>query len=143
LSLVFVTVYKFGVWSIAVSYSIAAILDLLILLYLLGRKIGGFDMGRLFNPLAKISMSAAAMGASLYFPMKWLDFTIFDTSRTLPLLGLTAVAGIAGMLSYLFFTWVFKVEEIELLYKLVRKLNFTNKHQAAAQMGELSEEMQN
>lgn len=142
LSLIFVTVYGLGVWSIAMSYSIASILDLLILLYLLGRKIDGFDIYRLFSPLAKISLSAAAMGVSLYYPMKWLDFTLFDTSRTLPLLGLTAIAGIAGMVSYLFFTWIFKVEEIEMLYKLIRKLSFKNKHVAAAQAGELSEEMQ-
>ena len=63
------------------------------------------------------------MGVSLYLPMKILDLSL-DTSRVLPLIFLTLVAGLAGSAVYLFFTWIFKVYEIELFYKLIRKLRF-------------------
>ncbi len=118
LSLFFVKGLGWGVWSIALSYSFAAILDMLVMLFLLGKKVGGFNTKKLFMPFIKISISAVLMGFSLYIPMKLLDFSVFDTSRVIPLLILTGLAGISGVASYLFFTWIFKVEEIQLLYKL-------------------------
>lgn len=127
LSLFFIKVMNYGVWSIALSYSFAAILDLLILLYLLGKRIGGFGTRRLFEPFLKIIAAALLMSISLYLPMKLLDFVVFDTSRTLPLIFLTGVAGVFGMVSYLFFTWLFKVEEIQLFYKLARRITFKPK----------------
>ncbi len=54
LSLFFINVLNYGVWSIALSYSFAAILDLLILLYLLGKRVGGFGTRQLFTPFFNI-----------------------------------------------------------------------------------------
>jgi len=73
-------------------------------------------------PFTKIGMASALMGVALYLPMKFLDFSVFDTSRVIPLLLLTGTAALAGSAVYLALTWAFNVEEIELFYKLVRKL---------------------
>lgn len=127
LSVFFVRYLGFGVWSIALSFSFAAILDLLILLYLLGQRINGFDTMKLFMPFLKIVTAALFMSISLYLPMKFMDFVVFDTSKTLSLLLLTVIAGVFGMASYLFFTWLLKVEEIQLFYRLVGKLTFKPK----------------
>jgi hypothetical protein len=43
------------------------------------------------------------------------------------LLALTIIAGLCGVVTYLLFTKFFKVEEIELLYNIVRKLNLSKK----------------
>jgi peptidoglycan biosynthesis protein MviN/MurJ (putative lipid II flippase) len=100
---------------------------MLILLYLLDRKIGTLGTKELFWPFAKISVSAILMGITLYVPIKLLDQVIFDTTRTINLLILTVIAGLCGVVTYLMFTKIFKVEEIELLYNIVRKLNLTKK----------------
>jgi len=122
LSLLFVEYLHLGVWSIAFSFSITSILTFITLMVLFSSKIGGLGFERIVVPFTKISYSAIFMGAGLYLPLKLLDQFVFDTSRTVPLLMLTAVASLVGMTTYLFFTWVFKVEEIELLFKLARKL---------------------
>lgn len=122
LSLFFVEYLGLGVWSIAFSYSITAFIDMIVLMYLLSKKLGGFDPRALMAPFIKISYATVFMGISLYIPLKMLDQVVFDTTRTINLLMLTGIATTAGIASYLFFTWLFKVEEIELFYKLVRRL---------------------
>lgn len=122
LSYTFVAKLGLGVWSLALSYSLGSIIDLILLLALLSRRTGGFDWRAVFVPFGKIATSSILMGISLYIPMKLLDFVVLDTSRVLPLVLLTVIAGLAGMIVYLIFTRAFNVEEIELFYKLVRKL---------------------
>ncbi|EKE00043.1 MAG: hypothetical protein ACD_22C00100G0007 [uncultured bacterium] len=122
LSLLFIKVFGFGVWSVAFSFSITSIIDMLAMLYLLSKRVGGFGAGKLLIPFVKISYAAAVMGVCLYLPLKTLDEFVFDTTRTFNLMLLTGIAGALGMTAYLFFTKLFKVEEIELFYKLIRRL---------------------
>lgn len=123
LSLFMVTQLKYEVWAVAFAFSIGSMLDLVFMMYLLSRKVGGFNKNKLLVPFAKIAVSSIFMGISLYLPIKLLDIKYIDTSRTVNLLGLTMLAGIAGSASYLFFTKLFKVEEVQLLYKLLRRFN--------------------
>ncbi|MEK7595585.1 MAG: murein biosynthesis integral membrane protein MurJ [Patescibacteria group bacterium] len=121
LSVFFIKYLNFGVWSIALSYSISSIFDFLILLHLLGKKVGWFDSNTLIEPFVKISYAAFFMGISLYAPMKILEKFIFDTTRTVPLIFLTIIATSFGIVSYLFFTRMFAVKEVDLLYSLVSR----------------------
>lgn len=125
LSVVLVTVYSWGVWAVALSYSVATIMDAFIMFYLLSKKVGGFVLREVLLPFTKISYSALLMGVTLYVPLKYLDQVVFDTTRTLPLILLTTIVVFAGSISYLFFTWILRVEEIDLFYKLLRKLNLS------------------
>ncbi|OGC45912.1 murein biosynthesis integral membrane protein MurJ, partial [candidate division WWE3 bacterium RBG_19FT_COMBO_34_6] len=122
ISLIFVNMFKFGVWSIAFSFTITSILNFISLTYLIIQKIGGVEILKLVKPFTKISYAAIFMGAALYIPLKLLDQIVFDTTRTINLLLLTGIASLLGVVTYLFLTWIFRVEEIELLYKLARKL---------------------
>ncbi|MFZ2664113.1 MAG: murein biosynthesis integral membrane protein MurJ [Patescibacteria group bacterium] len=125
ISLSFVTYFKFGVWSIALAYSITSIVDMVVLLFLLDRKVGRFDRKRLVIPFVKIAWSTAFMGMMLYIPMRFLDEFVFDTTRTINLIALTLTAGVIGMGTYLLITSLLKVEEVELLYKLLRRLKIS------------------
>lgn len=125
LSLYFVRVLSLGVWSIAFSFSITSILTFILMLTFLIKKIGGIDYQELIIPFTKISYSALIMGMALYLPLKLLDQFVFDTTRVIPLLLLTAIATTAGSATYLIITRLFKVEEIELFYKLLRKLKIS------------------
>ena len=125
ISLVMIVQLKLPVWSVAFAFSLTSILDCLILLILLSKKLGGIDSQKLLMPFVKISVSAILMGITLYIPIKLLDQVVFDTTRTINLVLLTGVATVSGMATYLFFTWIFRVEEVQLFYKLIKKLNIT------------------
>lgn len=122
LSLVFIKGFGWEVWSVALSFSITSIIDMVLMFILLAKKMGGFGWKPVLIPFTKIAFSGIFMGISLYLPIKALDQVVFDTTRTLNLLVLTGIATFAGLLSYLFFTKIFRVEEIQLLYKLLGKL---------------------
>lgn len=135
LSLLFISVFKWGLWSLAFSFSIISILDFTALILLLNKKTGGFGFKNFASPFLKIGLATLLMGLTLYLPIKLLDKVIFDTTRTLNLLVLTGIAGTSGMATYLVFTWLFKVEEIKLFYALIRRLTFKK----AAEAGSLVE----
>jgi putative peptidoglycan lipid II flippase len=126
ISITFVTHFKFGVWSIALSYTITSLIDMIFMFIFLNKKVGGFDTKKVLYPFVKISMSTMLMGIMLYIPMRFLDQFVFDTTRTINLLGLTFVAGILGLSTYLMFTSLFRVKEIQLFYKLVGKIKLSS-----------------
>lgn len=121
LSLFFVKSMGLGVWSLAISYTVGSLLDLLLLMHILDKKVEHFARKDLFVPLAKISLATLLMGVFLYLPMKALDAFVFDTTRTLPLVVLTLIVTLVGGSVYLLLTKLLKVEEIQLFYKLLAK----------------------
>jgi len=91
----------------------------------LNKLLNGFDKEQIIIPFSKISTSAVLMGISLYIPLKLFDQFIFDTKYTFQLILLTIIVGFIGTVVYLFFTKIFNVQEINLLYKLLKKLKLT------------------
>jgi len=124
MSVIFIKILGLGIWSIALAYSLISLIDMFVLFYLLAKKVGGFTLRSVFIPFIKISYSALFMGIFLYVPLKLLDKYVFDTTRTINLLVLTFIVCVAGSTSYLLFTKLLKVEEIELFYRVLKKLNF-------------------
>ncbi len=123
LSLIFIKGLGWGVWALALSFSITSFLDFVVMFTLLARKLEGLTLGALAKPALKIGLAGALMGICLYIPMKFLDIVVLDTTRTVNLIVLTGVAGSIGFSVYLFFTWLLKVPEIELFYKVLRRLH--------------------
>lgn len=123
IGLFLILVKGYGVWSVALAYSIGSFLDVILMTSVLSRKLGGFSFKELVIPFAKIVAAAFFMGLSLYIPIKILDVKYIDTSRTANLLILTSIAGTFGSLSYLFFTKIFRVAEISLLYSLIKRFS--------------------
>lgn len=122
LGTVFVLFYHLGVESIAFAYSISGILNLLILFLLLDRKIGGFGKKALIIPFAKIFIATLFTAVALYIPIKLLDQLVFDTTKTINLLFLTGISSTAGLIIYLFLTWLFNVKEAMSFILLGKKL---------------------
>lgn len=122
LCLLFIKGLNWGAWSIALAYSSTSVIETLVLLTLLGKALGGFNIKELLYPFVKMSYATVLMGICLYTPLKFLDKYVFDTTRTIQLLLITGVAGVFGLTAYLFFTKIFKVEEIQLMHKLIRKV---------------------
>lgn len=122
LGAVFILFYHLGVESIAAAYSVAGILNVMILFLLLDRKIGGFGKRALIIPLSKIVVATIFTAVALYIPIKLLDQLVFDTTRTINLLFLTGISSAAGLIIYLFLTWLFNVKEAVAFVLLFKKI---------------------
>lgn len=123
LSLFFINYLHWGVWSVALSYVVTSFMDMILLLIFLSRKTGGFLFSTVALPFCKILLATILMAITLYVPIKLLDRVIFDTARSLNLLVLTGIATVCGTGTYFIFTSLLHIPEIELFYKLLRKLN--------------------
>jgi putative peptidoglycan lipid II flippase len=115
-------VYHLGVESIAIAYSIASILNFLALFVLLDRKVGGFTKIPLVVTVLKIFLASALTAFALYIPIKLLDQLVFDTTKTINLILLTGISSSAGLLLYLFLTWLFNVKEATMFILLFKKI---------------------
>lgn len=118
---VLIAILQWGSWSISLAYSATSILESAVLIFLLGKRLWGFDVKSLLYPFVKMSYASVFMGISLYLPLKILDKFVFDTTRTIQLLATVEVAGALGMGAYLFFTRLFRVEEVWLMTDILRK----------------------
>ncbi len=121
LSYAFITYYHFGIQGLAAAYSLVSIIQLLIMLILLDKKIGGFKKIPLTISLLKLFFAALFTTFALYIPIKLLDQLVFDTTKTVNLLILTGISSLAGLSLYLFLTWLFNVEEAHAFVLMFKK----------------------
>jgi len=119
---VFILIYHWGVESIAIAYSFASIVHFIMLLFLLDKKVGGFEKRVLLVSAAKIGLASLCTGFALYIPIKLLDQLVFDTTRTINLLILTGISSCAGISLYVFLTWFFNVPEATTFLVLFRRI---------------------
>lgn len=122
LSLLFILYFHFDVWSLGLSTSVASILNAILLLYFLDKKIGFFSRYQLFIPAVKIFLSAAVSGIALYIPIKLLDQLVFDTTKTINLLMLTGISAMVGLSVYLFLAWFLDVPQMAVLVKIFSRV---------------------
>ncbi len=122
LSVTFIQIIGLPVWSLGLSMSLASILNALVLLYLLDRRVGGFVRRDLLVPPLKMIIASFVMAVSLYIPLKLLDQLVFDTTRTIGLLFLTGSTSTIGLASYIFLCWVFGLGEVKELLSFLRRL---------------------
>lgn len=122
LSIVFVQFMKLPVWSLGLSTSIASLFNMSALLFLLDRRIHKFPRAELLVPPLKMFVASVITGFALFFPLKLFDQLVFDTTRTFGLILLTGVSGTAGLLTYLFLTWVMGVGEVHSFIALISKI---------------------
>jgi len=122
LSAAFIFYYHLGVVGIAFAFSIASILNFLILFIFLDRKTGGFDKWPLMKTVTKIFIASGLTAFALYVPIKLLDQLVFDTTKTINLILLTGISSFAGLSLYLFLTWLFDVKEASMFILLFKKI---------------------
>lgn len=104
--------WHWGVWSLALAYSLAAMMSMVWLFWDLARKVGGFVWEELLGPGVRIGFASLLTALALYIPMKILDQVVFDTTRTLNLLALTTIVSVFGLVIYWLCAKMFLVEEL-------------------------------
>ena len=122
LSIVFIRFLHLPIWALGLSTSVASILNACLLLYLLDRKTPGLLGGALLYPVLKMGIATVVTGAALYAPLKLFDQLVFDTTHTFGLLLLTGVSGTIGLVTYFFLSWVFNVDQVHDVMRLMKRL---------------------
>ncbi len=122
LSVLFILVFHMPVWSLGLSTSIASILNAVVLIYLLEKKLKGLISRSFIVPAIKMCIAAAVTGAALYVPVKLLDQLVFDTTRTFGLILLTGISASFGIVTYFFLSWVLGVAQVHPVLRLTKRL---------------------
>lgn len=121
-SMLFILVFHMPVWALGISTSIASIVQVLLLVGFLDRKISGFITTSFLFPIIKMGSAALISGVALYIPLKLFDQLIFDTTHTFGLLFLTGISSVVGLGTYFFLSWVVNVDQVHDVLRLLRKL---------------------
>jgi len=107
-----------AIYGIAVAVAVSALLEFVLLITLLNRKIYGFLDKSFWIPQFKMVITSFLMAVFLYLPFRILDEVVFNTSRTLELIALTVITSTIGMLVYIYFAMLLEIKELRLFLKL-------------------------
>jgi putative peptidoglycan lipid II flippase len=145
LSFIFVLGFRWPIWSLALSFSLTSIIQTLILIFLLNKKVKGLAKNRLILPFLKIAFSSFLAGGVMFFLLKifdrsaWdkrlsflgrlglslpttIDRFVLDTRYTINLIYLTFLVTLIGGIVYLILAWTLKIKEVAVLARLLLKL---------------------
>lgn len=116
-----------GILGLAMTTSFVAILELILFIFLLNRKVKGLFDKSFIIPQVKMLLSSFLMAVSLYLPFRVLDELVFDTSKSIDLLALTISTTTIGFLVYIYFSALLQVRELTLITRLARHFSFWRK----------------
>lgn len=122
LSLFFIFSLKMGIFGLALAFSLANFLNLILLFLMFNlRKERFFGMKDAFGWF-KMALSSLLAGFASWGSMKVLDIFIFETTRVVPLLFLTLVSLAVGIVVYFLSSKLFGLEELKVFLALGQKL---------------------
>lgn len=111
------------VLGLALITSLSAFLELGLFLVLFHNKIGNILTSTLWVPQLKMIAASFFMAVFLYLPFRIFDELIFNTTKTVELIGLTVTTGTIGMLVYIYFAALLEIRELQLVTTMLRSLN--------------------
>ncbi len=111
-----------GILGVISAIAASDIANFLLLLMLLELRLVPGLIKSFIRPLLKIILATAITGVCLWIPLRLLDQFVFDTTRTLPLIGLTATVSLIGMGIYFLLAKLLKIAELESVLRLFRRL---------------------
>ena len=114
-----------GSVGLALAISLTAIIETILLFSIIFPKIrsDNWTTARFIISFLKITITGLITGLSLWVPMRLLDKFVFDTTRTLPLVALTAITSLIGFSVYLLLSYFFRVEQLKTFILLVKRMS--------------------
>lgn len=110
LNILLAIVLDFGVAGLALATSVSALTSVVILYYLLTKKIGSLGTKAFLTTTAKITFSALVMAV--------LVFTIYNQIGGITGMGLSIIV---GMLAYTVVVYFMKIDEADEIFNLIKK----------------------
>ncbi|HWS24248.1 MAG TPA: hypothetical protein VN226_07435, partial [Anaerolineales bacterium] len=111
-----------GILGIGLALSLSTLIQFLALFLLMHKKYRAIDLGLIAKSQLKVITASAVMGISLWLLMRLLDKMVFDTTRTLPLIGLTTVVGIMGLMVFFGLATLLKIPELSAFTGILKRL---------------------
>ncbi len=106
--------------ALALAASIAAIFNFGLLLWLVRRRMGSIDGGRILKSGGKAAVSSLAMALGVFFFSAWLQRNFFPLGLTAQLVHLV-LAIMLGLGIFLLFSYILRAEEVELALKRIMR----------------------
>lgn len=113
---------SFGVLGVVLAIVVADIVNACLLTMLLNRLIVPGLIMMISRPLIKILLATALMGISLWIPLRLLDKFVFDTTKTLSLIGLTGMVSVIGLGVYLLLAKILRIDQLQSVVKILEKI---------------------
>ncbi len=121
-----VFVLHWGILGLAAATSIASALQVGGLFWLLHKKINLVSQ-QMVLPVIKLLLATLLMAVSLWVPYRLLDIYVLNTSRVLPLIGLTIMTTSMGLAIYIMLCHGLRIEQQDKILRLVEKLPGTKR----------------
>jgi putative peptidoglycan lipid II flippase len=141
----FVKILNFGVWSLALAFSLGSIIQAVSLFYFVNKRIGKGSFLEVFSPIIKSGLASLGSGIVMYLILKIFDrsvwvkklsflgkiesakmipFEIFvlDTRYTVNLVALTVFVALVGGVTYLGLSIMFRSEQVWIFFRLLRRV---------------------
>lgn len=116
-TLPFIPSLELGVSGIALAFSIAGVVNAVLLFYFLNQKIGALDKNnKIFASTARLLLASIIMGIAAHYSL-YLFEPFVETSRVVGLTLQTLGAVVVGALVYYVLTHLFKCEETGIIFK--------------------------
>ncbi len=122
LGLLFIFYFDFGILGLAAALSFSSLFQGLALAYLITRRLTNFSFSSVLLPFGKMITATMLTGICLWIPLRLLDRLVFDTTRTVSLIGLTAAVSVFGIIVYFGFSKLLKIAEIEAFTSIAHRL---------------------
>lgn len=120
-SLLFIFGFGWGIFGLALGFSIANAFNLVLLILLFNFRKERFLSWADVSGWFKMTIASFLAAIFAWISMKALDAFVFDTTKTLPLLLLTLISLLAGLLVYLLLSKIFGFKELETIIGLGKK----------------------
>ena len=109
-----------GVFGLALAFSISSILNMILLFIFLHFRVKDIDDSQILSSILKISVNSILAGAVAYAALQFLD-NLVDMHTFIGIFIQGFGAGLAGLLSYLVLGIVFRLDELDIVKKMLKK----------------------
>ncbi len=114
---------SYGVVGLAAASTVSFLVELLLYVILLNRIVPEFISKKMLIPQLKMLLASFFMAVFLYLPFRIFDELIFNTTKTVELIGLTITTGTIGMLVYIYFAALLEIKELELITRTLESFS--------------------
>lgn len=113
--------YDAAVGGLALSLSLSFMLEAVLNLYFLNRRMGVLNWATMYIPAIKMFVASATMFVIMYIVYRVTDFSL-DTTRTINVIGVAILTTIPGLSIYLFMCTALGIKETEVVYTSIDRI---------------------